>query len=155
MTTRASINGIEIQDRDSDLLRGLFDSRLITLAHASALYFNGSREAAKKRIQKLKSAGLLGERVRKAYEPSVLFLTRQGYSLMKDRCLLHGFPAIGWTSLEKRLQVSDLTLRHELEVMDVKAAMCRRSSSPPPIWYRRVQHMAIAVSVRSTAGNRN
>jgi hypothetical protein len=124
MTTRASINGIEIQDRDSDLLRGLFDSRLITLAHASALYFNGSREAAKKRIQKLKSAGLLGERVRKAYEPSVLFLTRQGYSLMKDRGLLHGFPAIAWTSLEKRLQVSDLTLRHEMEVMDVKAAMC-------------------------------
>ena len=115
---------VKVQDRDIQLLRGLFDSRLMTLAHAAALYFNGSREAAKKRIQKLKSAGLLGERVRKAYEPSVLFLTRQGYSLMKDRCLLHGFPAIGWTSLEKRLQVSDLTLRHELEVMDVKAAMC-------------------------------
>jgi hypothetical protein len=124
MSSIAGPNNIELQDRDTQVLRGLLDSRLMTLAHAAALYFNRSREAAKKRIQKLKGAGLLGERVRKAYEPSVIFLTRQGYSLMKDRGLLHGFPEIAWTSLEKRLQVSGLTLRHELEVMDVKAAMC-------------------------------
>ena len=34
----------------------------LTLAHAAPLYFEGRKEAAKKRLQKLKEAGLVGER---------------------------------------------------------------------------------------------
>lgn len=114
---------IELQDRDAEILRGLFDSRIMTLAHISALYFDGRQEAAKKRMQKLKAAGLIGERKRKVYEPSILFLTRQGFTLLTERGLLEGFPKLPWMSLQKRLQVSDLTLRHELQVMDAKAAV--------------------------------
>jgi hypothetical protein len=113
---------IELQDRDAEILRGLFDSRLMTLAHAAAIHFDGRQEAAKKRIQKLKAAGLIGERKRKVYEPSILFLKKQGFALLKERGLLEGFPLMTLASIEKRLQVSDLTIRHELEVMDVKAA---------------------------------
>jgi hypothetical protein len=124
-------NSIALQDRDAKLLRGLFDSRLMTLAHAAAIFFDQRTEAAKKRIQKLKAAGLVGERARKAYEPSILFLTRDGFTLLRDRGLLHDVPALAWSSLENRLQVSDLTLKHELEVLDVKAALSAGISATP------------------------
>ena len=35
---------------------------LLTLAHAAPLYFEGRKEAAKKRLQKLKEAGLVLDR---------------------------------------------------------------------------------------------
>lgn len=46
--------------------------------HATALYFEGKDEAAKKRLQKLKAAGFTTERPRRAFETSVHFLTRKG-----------------------------------------------------------------------------
>jgi len=49
---------ISLQKRDLALLRGLFESRVMTNDHATALYFEGKSEAAKKRLQKLKAAGL-------------------------------------------------------------------------------------------------
>ena len=33
------------------------------------------------------------------------------------------YPSIGWPTMEKRINVSPLTLQHELDVMTVKAAM--------------------------------
>jgi hypothetical protein len=45
-----------LQDRDFALLRGLFESRVMTAGHIATLYFDGSREAAKKRLQKIKAA---------------------------------------------------------------------------------------------------
>ena len=66
---------LRIQDRDVAFLQGLFESRVMTLAHASTLFFGGKPEAAKKRVQKLKAAGYVRERPRHTYEPSVLFLT--------------------------------------------------------------------------------
>lgn len=95
----------------------------MTLAHAAAMHFGGSREAAKKRVQKLKAAGFIGERSRKVYEPSILFLTRRGFELLHGRGMLQDFPRMTWPSLERRLQVSELTLWHELAVLDVKAAI--------------------------------
>jgi hypothetical protein len=94
----------------------------MTLAQAGAIHFGGRNEMAKKRVQKLKAAGLIGVRVRKAYEPSILFLTRIGFDTIRGRCLLHDLPKLPWASIEPRLKVADLTLRHELDVMDVKAA---------------------------------
>lgn len=113
---------IAIQPRDFALLRGLFESRVMTAAHVAALYFNGSREAAKKRLQKIKTGGFIRERKRRVNEPSVLFLTRKSYVLLNDQGLLSEFPSLSPSAFEKRANVSDLTLRHELEVMDVKAA---------------------------------
>jgi hypothetical protein len=111
-----------LQNRDFELLRGLFESRVMTAAHIAALYFDGKKEAAKKRLQKIKAEGLIGERKRRVNEPSVLSLTRKGHALLEKRELLSAFPKLAEAVFEKRASVSDLTLRHELEVMDVKAA---------------------------------
>ncbi len=111
-----------LQDRDFKVLVGLFQSRVMTGAHIAAIYFDGKKEAAKKRLQKMKAAGLIGERKRRVNEPSVLSLTRKSYALLDGQGLLSGFPRLSPTVFEKRANVSELTLRHELEIMDVKAA---------------------------------
>jgi hypothetical protein len=51
-----------------------------------------------------------------------LFLTREGLNLLRGHGALAEYPSFGLPALEKRARVSDITLRHELEVMDVKAA---------------------------------
>lgn len=121
LTTRRP--AIELQERDLLILRGLFEARVMTLAHLAAFYFHDSVEAATKRVQKLKAAGWLGERPRRAYEPSVLFLTRSAFRILSDRGALASYPRIGWGNIEKRARVSDLTLRHELDVLDVRASL--------------------------------
>jgi len=114
---------ITLQPRDFSLLRGLFDSRVMTLSHISRLYFEGHDEAAKKRVQKLKAAGLVSERARRAYDRSILFLARKGFQALADDDHLSEFPRLSWKALEKRMQVSELTLRHELEIQEVKTAL--------------------------------
>ena len=115
--------GIAFQERDFALLRSLFESRVMTTAHITALHFDGKKEAAKKRLQKLKAAGLVNERPRRAYDPSVLFLTSKAFRLLSERGILAEYPKLSSEALTKRAQVSTLTLRHELEVMDVKTAL--------------------------------
>ena len=113
---------IILQQRDWEIITSLLESRIATTAHIATLHFNGSKDAAKKRLQKLKAAGLIGERRRKVYEPAVLFLTRKAFDVLKERGVLAQYPSLDSSSLDKRTRVSDLTLKHELEVMDVKAA---------------------------------
>ena len=114
--------GFVFQARDLALLRGLFESRLMTTAHIAALYFDRKPEAAKKRLQKIKAAGFIGERKRRVNEASLLFLTRKSYNLLLRQGDLSRYPPVGPASFLARTHVSSLTLRHELEVMDVKAA---------------------------------
>lgn len=116
-------DAIHLQARDLALLRGLFECRVMTAGHVATLYFDDKREATKKRLQKLKSAGLMSERRRKAYELSVLFLTRKGLIVLQEHGILAEYPALHLPALDKRANVSELTLRHELEIMDVKAAV--------------------------------
>jgi hypothetical protein len=111
-----------LQDRDVTLLRGLFECRVMSNSHASSLFFGGKFEAAIKRLQKLKSAGFIGERPRHAFEPSVLFLTRRGLEVLNNRGILEDYPSFALPVLVRRARVSPLTIRHELEVMDVKTA---------------------------------
>ena len=113
---------LQLQDRDIALLRGLFECRAMTTEHATALYFDNKNHAANKRLQKLKSCGFIGERPRRAFEPSVLFLTRKGLTLLQERGVLAQYPSLDLSALDRRASVSDLTVRHELEIMDVKAA---------------------------------
>ena len=94
----------------------------MTAAHIAAVYFDDKKEAAKKRVQKLKGADLIGERKRRVNEPSVLFLTRKSYALLARQGFLSELPQLSPAVFEKRANVSELTLRHELEVMNVKAA---------------------------------
>lgn len=121
--TKVQFDTIHLQLRDLALLRGLFESRVMTAAHIATLYFNGSKEAAKKRLQKIKSAGFIGERRRRSYEPAVLHLTRKGLTVLHQHGILAEYPAINLPSLDRRANVSELTLRHELQIMDVKAAV--------------------------------
>src|SRR5438093_8265885 len=102
---------IALQPRDFLILRGLFDSRIMTLSHISRLYFEGRDEAAKKRVQKLKAAALISERARRAYDRSILSLTRKGFEALFDGGQLSQFPKQSWKTLEKRMQVSEMTLR--------------------------------------------
>ena len=113
---------IDLQARDYALLRGLFESRIMTAAHVATLYFEGKREYTKKRLQKLKSAGLISERIRRVNEPSILILTRKAFALLVRDGRLADFPTLGVKSFEARARVSDRTIQHELEIMDVKAA---------------------------------
>ena len=119
----ANTRGIDLQERDLALLRGLFECRIMTAAHVAAIYFDGKGEYTKKRLQKLKAAGLIGERKRRVNEPSILFLTRKAFTLLDRDGKLADFPQLGPTVFESRANVSLLTQRHELEVMDVKAAV--------------------------------
>lgn len=114
---------IELQERDLILLRDLFETRLMTLKHLAALWFHGSHEAAKKRLQKLKRAGLVGERPRRVYEPSILFLTVKGFATLSELGALAGYPILDSSAFEKRARVSELTLKHELDVLEVKTAL--------------------------------
>jgi hypothetical protein len=131
MSPLSTSDGLQLQPRDLDLLRELFLSRLLTLSQAADIHFVSKREMAKKRIQKLKAAGLIGVRTRKPYEPSLHFLTRIGFETIRERGLLSVFPNFSWSVLEQRLQVSDLTLRHELNVMDTKAAFFTAARTDP------------------------
>src|SRR5260221_13115767 len=112
------IQRVQLQPRDIAVLRALFEARVMTLEHLSALCFNGHSEAAKKRVQKLKGAGFVAERPRRVYDRSVLFLTKKGFEVLSQGDHLFGLPQMEWTRLEKRVRVSPLTLAHELEVMD-------------------------------------
>jgi len=113
---------LQIQERDFALLRGLFECRVMTAGHIATIYFDGKREYTKKRLQKLKAAGFIRERKRQVSEPSVLFLTRKAFVELKNHGDLSPYPPLALTTLEKRANVSDKTIHHELEVMDVKAA---------------------------------
>lgn len=115
---------VAIQERDLQILRGLLDSRIMTHAHAAKLYFAGSIHAAKKRLQKLKSAGLLSERTRRMFDRAVLHLSKDGLRLLAERGILSEYPSLSLSEHTKRARVSDITIRHEVEVMDVKASIC-------------------------------
>ena len=121
MAAKESVS-IQFNARDAALCLALFDSRTMTLPQAARLIFDGKGEAAKKRLQKLKAAGYVGERRQAVAEPPILFLTRKGFTVLSERGLLSAYPEIGWTALERRLQVSPLTVKHELEIVDLKAA---------------------------------
>jgi hypothetical protein len=139
---------LEIQPRDLILLRGLLDSRVATIHHLSALYFEGRLEAARKRVQKLKAARIVHERPRRSTDPAVYFLTRKAFRILDAHGVLRNYPNIGWTNLEKRARVSELTLKHELEVMDVRSALtatlekCGHSVVEFATWPKLFQFMA-------------
>jgi hypothetical protein len=125
MSSSMGKGNIELQERDFELLHALFESRVLTCAHIAALFFHDRREATKKRLQKLKGAGYLGERPRRPWEPSILLLTREGHQLLRERGQLGTVHADTPARLAERGGVSQLTLQHELAVLDVKVSVVR------------------------------
>lgn len=116
--------GVAIQERDIAILRALFESRVMNIRHIAALFFGGREHAARKRLQRLRMADLVAERPRKTFDRAVLFLTKAGFRLLHERGLLRRYPQLTVATHAKRARVSDITIRHELEVMDVKASLC-------------------------------
>ncbi len=123
MSNTNGTKGFELQPRDEAILRGLLDCRIMTIKHAAALHFDGRFEAAKKRLQKLQAAGFIAARPRRVQDPAIFSLTRKGYMSLKDEGMLDPLLELGWAKMQKRIQVSELMLRHELAVMDVKSAL--------------------------------
>jgi len=103
----------------------------MTLNHVTYLYFNGHGEAAKKRIQRLKEERYIRERARRVYQPSILHLSRRAFAALSERGMLLEYPELAWNQLEDRAKVSELTLRHEIQVVDVKTAFSRAIRSTP------------------------
>jgi len=126
MPLSSNRDSIRIQDRDVALLRGLFESRALTLSQATAIYFDGKAEPAKKRVQKLKLAGVIRERPRRLYEKSVLLLTTKGFKRLRENGHLSEYPQLSVGAFEARSRISELTIRHELEVQEVKVAFSSR-----------------------------
>ncbi len=113
---------INFQPRDIELLTSLFESRLMTARHITDLYFQGKSEAAKKRLQKLKSTGMISEKRRRCYEPSILFLSVKGYRFLKENGNFSDYPKDALTGFKRRTTISEITLKHELSVLDTKVA---------------------------------
>src|SRR2546430_1872225 len=78
------VTSLQLQERDFAMLRGLFESRVMIARHIATLYFGGKRQYTKKRLHKMKAAGLISERRRRPNEPSILFLTRKAFTILND-----------------------------------------------------------------------
>lgn len=114
---------ILLQPRDVDVFKTLFECRVATIAHLSLLHFDGHREAAKKRIAKLQACGYLSQRPRHPFEPAVIHLAPKALSFLHSEGELREFPSLSHVELRRRSQVSALTIKHELRVMDVRCAL--------------------------------
>ena len=114
---------VQLQPRDYRLLRSLFECRTMTLSQATALFFEGRYEAARKRIQILRRAGYIGDKRRKIGEESVLFLTKLAFERLSADGRLTDHPSLTPKQFLTRSQVKDSTIRHELSVMDVRVAL--------------------------------
>ena len=130
-TPKSGHANISVQPRDYSILRTLIECRVFTTTHATSLFFNGRKEAAKKRLQILKRAGLIAERPRAPSEPAVLYLTRKGLETLRDAGILNEYPAFDLPTLLRRAKVGSSTIRHELEVIDVKVAFREAVSAQP------------------------
>jgi hypothetical protein len=124
--------GSILTPRDERLMVGLFESRIMSTSHIARLYFEGKIEAAYKRLQRLKADGYLAERARRAAEPAVVYLTRKAFNALLNRGLLHDFPDLSDSAFDKRVRVSDLTVQHELDVMEWKTCFITAIASRTP-----------------------
>lgn len=125
---------ISLTDRDRRILRGLYESRLITLPQAADIYFDGKYEAAKKRFQKLEHARMLAKRPGwKQYDKAIYTLTPPAFRFLVNNHeeFLHDYPKVSEKTARKRAYVKESTVRHELSVMDVKSAMHHGIRSVP------------------------
>ncbi len=113
-----------------ELLRGLYESRVLKLSHIAALFFDGKSEMARKRVSRLKQAGYIAERERDGrYAASLLTLTKAGFTLLKNGGQLEGYPSLTVEQMMRRGNVSPLTLAHELDILDLKAAIVTAARS--------------------------
>jgi hypothetical protein len=114
---------IILQERDYEILLGIFESCVMTLKQITDLYFSGRGEAAKKRVQKLKRAEYIEERQRQNGARSIMQIGKRALKAMHDRGMLNQFPCPLMAKSKKRTPVSNIMLNHELDVIDARVAM--------------------------------
>lgn len=113
----------EVTPRDLQILRCLYECRVATLRHLADLFFDGRYEATKKVAQRLAAHRLTNKRERAIGQPAVLYLSKRGYDVLREKGGLDGLPIQPWERLSKRVQVSESTLNHELDVLTFRAAI--------------------------------
>jgi hypothetical protein len=118
----ADLQNVLLQERDFEFLKDLLEVRVLTLDHVRTLYFGGKSEMAKKRVQRLKSAGIVVERPRKIGEPSILHLTWKGYAALRDSGHVGDDSHLSPKTFTRRMAVSGSTVAHELMIADVRTA---------------------------------
>lgn len=150
-------DGLHIQPRDLALLCGLFESRFLTLFHIAEMFFDGRREMAKKRVQRLKSSGLLDARFRGFGIPHLICLSPAGLRFLGDGGHLSPYPRLSASAQLRRTRIRPLTIDHELAVADVKAAFGRSLRAKSDIsllefgtWPRLYEFTAISSAGRVT-----
>ena len=117
--------GPRLQSRDYELLRGLFECRMMTLAQATVLHFAGRYDACSKRVQALKTAGYIGDRRNRIGESSLLYLTKKAFNHLDVEGKLTDYPKLTAEQFANRARIKKSTLDHELSVMDVRVAITR------------------------------
>ena len=137
-------NGFQVQERDVEIVAGLFECRIMERRHIAQVYFCGKMEAAKKRLQALCSAQLIKivNPTRAVTVSAIYSLGKAGFDLLQSEGRLRRYEeTCGEQFVRKRCTqnhaVSVLTLAHELAVMDVKAAFCESLRQRPD--YRIVE----------------
>lgn len=73
------------------------------------------------------------QRPRRPQDPAIYSLGRAGYSRLKEKGMIDPSFDPGWNKIQKRQQISELFLRHELAVMDVKAAFVSAIGKRPDL----------------------
>ena len=122
--SRGGTPELALQPRDLEVLRGFYECRAMTLRHAADLHFDGSYKAAQKRLARLKAAGYLRDKlVGGVADTTALCFRPKAYRELVERDALGDLPTHPWSLLEKRGEVSPLTLRHELDVVGLRAAV--------------------------------
>jgi hypothetical protein len=87
-------------------------------------------------LKKLKAAGVIAEKRRRSYDPSILFLTAKAFRLLKEEGRLADYPAMALKGFKRRTTIGEITLRHELAILDVKVAFYEA--------VKKEKHLAIA-----------
>jgi hypothetical protein len=117
--------------RDLWILEALAKMRFLTSSQLAALFFDGSRWSANKRLRKLLDAGLLNVWVRSLSEENIYSITKRGLNTVEDNNItpMHSI---------KTPRGLDENLNHLLAINDVRASLA--SSLPEAnaeiIWWR-------------------
>ena len=128
-------SGFQLQERDLELLRSLFECRVMTIRHMSKIHFGGHFEATRKRARRLRDEGFIAERPSQRGTQSIFLITQRGFNILVNHGQLAHYPNVSWPIASRRAQVSDLTLRHELLVLDVKAALFTAARYRPSLTF--------------------
>jgi hypothetical protein len=107
--------GIYIQERDKRIFNELEECNFLTVSQLALLCFEGKKEAAKKRLQKLSREGLLRRN-------DMGFGLQSIYTLTKDAIALDPKPY----RHRRNLLPKPVFLRHELFVRDFRALLLTR-----------------------------